>query len=113
VAQISGKSKITTGQVNKGRLGTLRKAMATNRHTKVSDLIRMTQRGYSAFHYAHGWGLCYFLIHGDSSLRKKFKEFFKEFKKEGVEPLGAFNRIFPYDEEKIDREWRNFILKLR
>ncbi len=112
-AQIVGGGKIATGQINKGRLGTLRGAMARNRYTKLSDLIRMTQRGYSAFHYAHGWGLCYFLIHADSKLRKKFKEYFKEFKKPNVKPVESFKRIFPYDEEKMDQQWKNYIRTLR
>jgi tetratricopeptide (TPR) repeat protein len=111
-AQLSGK-KILTGQVNKGRFGTLRGAMAKNRYAKLKDLIRMTQRGYSAYHYAHGWGLCYFLIHADSKLRSKFKKYFKEFKKEGVEPVAKFKEIFPYDEEKLDEEWVNYIRNLR
>jgi len=104
---------IATGQVNKGRLGTLRSAMAQNRYTKFGDLLRMVQRGYTAFHYAHGWGACYFLIHSSSKMRDKFKLYFKEFKKEGCKPIESFHRIFPWDEDKIDHEWRNYILKLR
>ncbi len=111
-AQVTGSGQLATGQVNKGRLGTLRGAMARNRYTKLSDLIRMTQRGYSAFHYAHGWGLCYFLIHHSSKMRDKFKKYFKEFKKEGVEPVAQFNKIFPWEEEKLDQEWRTYILTL-
>jgi hypothetical protein len=111
-AQLSG-GKILTGQVNKGRHGTLAGAMRRNRHTKLPELIRMTQRGYSAYHYAHGWGLCHFMIHANSKLRSKFKKYFKEFKKEGVQPVAKFNEIFPYDESKLDEEWKNYILNLR
>jgi hypothetical protein len=108
--------KLVTGLVNIRRLGTLRSAMATNRYVRLPDLIRMTQRGYGVFHYAHGWGACYFFIHADKKLFSKFKEYFKEFRKTGIDPMEAFQRIFctgTIDEEKLDKAWREYILNLQ
>jgi tetratricopeptide (TPR) repeat protein len=108
--------KLVTGLVNRGRVGALRSAMATNRYVRLPDLIRMTQRGYGPFHYAHGWGACYFFIHADKKLFLKFKEYFKEFKKTGIDPVEAFQRIFctgTIDEEKLDNAWREYILNLQ
>ncbi len=110
-AEMSG-GKLATGQINKLRHGTLKQAMTTNRYTKLPELIRMVQRGYSAFHYAHGWGLVHYLIHASKKHMKRFKEYFKEFRKEGVKPVEAFGKHFPIDENKLDEDWKRYITSI-
>jgi hypothetical protein len=108
--------KLVTGQVNRSRFSTLRTAMATNRNIRLPDLIRLSQRGYGPFQYAHGWGACYFFIHADTKLFSRFRQYFREFKKTGIDPVEAFARIIctgGVDEEKLDKAWREYILNLQ
>ncbi|MFH1422596.1 MAG: DUF1570 domain-containing protein [Planctomycetota bacterium] len=107
--------KIVIGLINKGRIGVLRNAMVTNRYVTLPSLVRMTQVGYGSFHYAHGWGACYFFIHADKKLLSRFKKYFMEFKKSGVDPVASFYKIIctgDFDETKLNEAWRKYIIAL-
>jgi hypothetical protein len=98
--------------LNTNRLSVLKRAMASGRYVRIEQLIDMTQAGYSAFHYAHGYGLVYFLLNYSKDFRNKFKKYFDAYKKPNVKPKEEFIKLFGDDWEKLNKLWCQYILSL-
>jgi len=98
--------------LNKNRLSTLKRAMASGRFVRIERLLEMTQRGFGAYHYAHAYGLVYFLVNYSKAFRKKFKKYFDAFTKPGVKPKEEFIKLFGDDWDRLNEAWRKYILSL-
>lgn len=72
--------EIVIGLVPRDRLAVLKRGLATNTLIPLSDLIRTPQPSFTAYHYAHAWGLIYMILYyGESaSVRKKCQQWFSD-----------------------------------
>lgn len=76
VAQFE-KGKAAIGLVNPERLRSLKNFIQRGNYYKLGQLCRMSQRGFSKYHYDHAWGLLYFLM---TKYQDKYIKFFFSFK---------------------------------
>lgn len=72
--------EVVIGLVPRDRLAVLKRGLETNTLIPLSDLIRTPQPRFTAYHYAHAWGLIYMILYyGESaSVRKKTQQWFSD-----------------------------------
>lgn len=78
-AYYDGKDVII-GLVPRDRLAVLKRGLAQNQLIPLTDLIRTPQPSFTAYHYAHAWGLIYMILYyGESkTVRQRCQAWFSE-----------------------------------
>jgi hypothetical protein len=117
-AYYNGK-KVEIALVPRDRLSNLKRGAAGNRLISFHDLIRTSQQQFTAYHYAHGWGLIYYMLYGakDKKTRKKRLKAFSDLlflaKKQRVQPADTEN-VFGGKKKflEFEEEWKKWIVDL-
>ena len=111
--------KVTVGLVPYDRLASLKRGIASNSMIPLSELIRTPQASFSAYHYAHAWGLIYMMLYysEDEKARKRntkvFTDLFfmartKRVSPEDVEAIFGGKEKF----EEFEASWKDWIKDL-
>ncbi len=110
--------KIDKGPTNaEGLLNILKKAMKKKKHKRVWELIECRDReefydDETGIYYAESWLLIHFLLHHQGGkYRKSFVKFLRD-EIEGNGGLESFKKIFGDDLRLLDKEFRNYVLRL-
>ena len=71
---------VVIGLVPRDRLSSLKRGIAAGNLIPLSQLIRTPQPQFTAYHYAHAWGLIYMVLYyGDSpKIRKRCQKWFSD-----------------------------------
>lgn len=111
--------KVQIALVPYDRLENLKRGAASNTLIPFHDLIRTAQAQFTGYHYAHAWGLIYFLLYGekDKKIRQKRVKAFSD-----LLFLAKTRRVNPEDTEsvfggregfqKFEEEWKRWIVEL-
>lgn len=72
--------EVVIGLVPRDRLAVLKRGLEQNQLIPLVDLIRTPQPQFTAYHYAHAWGLIYMILYyGESkTVRQRCQEWFSE-----------------------------------
>ena len=79
--------------------------MTTNKATPLGTLVQMDSDAMLQPNYAEGWTLVELL----ASRPAKFGKLLLELRKGGSE-LDAIEKVYGWDEEKLTKEWRAFVM---
>jgi hypothetical protein len=117
-AYYNGK-KVEIALVPHDRLSNLKRGASNGTLIKFHDLIRTAQPQFSAYHYAHAWGLIYYMLYGskEKKIRKKRLKAFSDLlflaKKRKVQPEDTENVFGGKDKFlKFEEEWKKWIVEL-
>ncbi len=110
-SEIRGR-KLKTGVIPRERLNSLKRAVRVDAHTSLQELIRLEQYQFTGFHYAHGWALIYFFVHGTTDGRERFKDYFTRVQNGTYEGVSTFEEIFDKPMHEIEEAWKAFVLSL-
>ncbi|MDF1664719.1 MAG: DUF1570 domain-containing protein [Planctomycetota bacterium] len=117
-AYYNGK-KVEIALVPADRLSNLKRGAAGGTLIPFHDLIRTSQQQFTAYHYAHGWGLIYYMLYGskDKKTRKKRLKQFTDLlflaKKRKVQPEDTENVFGGKDKFlKFEEEWKKWVVNL-
>ncbi len=111
-SKIQGK-KLKTGQIPRERLNSLKRGLRADAYTSLRDLIRLEQSQFTGYHYAHGWALVYFFVHGAKGGRERFVDYFTRVQNGTYEGVATFEEIFDKPIEEIEAAWKDFVLGLQ
>ncbi len=113
------KNKVEIGNVPADRLSNLKRGIRNNSTIPLTDLIRTPQPSFTAYHYAHAWGLIYMMLYfnGDEKARKRNNKVFTD-----LFFMAKTKRVSPEDVEaifggrdkflKFEEEWKKWIADL-
>ncbi len=110
-SEVEGR-KLRTSVIPRARLATLKNAMRSGEYVGLSELLRMEQAQFGAFHYAHAWGLIYFLIHGTKGGKERFIEYYERVRDGTYEGVQTFEELFNRPIPEIEEAWKEYILRL-
>ena len=103
-SKLRGK-KVDTGVIPRGRLAQLKRAINSGSYVPLKQLLAMSQAQFGALHYAHAWGLIYFLVHGTKGGKERFIKYFKRMK-EGQDGVKAFEELFDKPLDVLEKHWK-------
>lgn len=117
-AYFNGK-EVEIALVPHDRLSNLKRGAQQGTLIPFEQLIRTPQAQFSGYHYAHAWGLIYYMLYGTDkkSERKKRVKAFSDLlflaKKRKVQPEDT-ERVFGGREafRKFEEEWKTWIVEL-
>jgi hypothetical protein len=117
-AYYNGK-KVEIALVPRDRLMNLKRGGRSGTLISFYDLIRTPQPRFTGYHYAHAWGLIYYMLYGsdDKKIRKKRAKAFSDLlflaKKQKVQPEDT-ERVFggPEKFKEFEEEWKKWIADL-
>ena len=110
---------VVIGLVPRDRLQSLKRGLATNSLIPLTQLIRTPQSQFTAYHYAHAWGLIYMILYyGESKpvrqrCQKWFSDLFSAAKTGRVTPdevearLGGREKFL-----ELEQRWKDWIKDL-
>ncbi|RME03762.1 MAG: DUF1570 domain-containing protein [Planctomycetota bacterium] len=116
--------KLTVGVIPRDRLSTLQQAIRLNRYIPLRQLLRTPHQRFSGFHYAHAWGLIYYMMNGKHpkvNMKKVFMDFFdlncrKTFYPDGPRNTIAMARHFEQslgvNIQEFEESWKKYIMSL-
>lgn len=117
-AYYNGK-KVEIALVPRDRLANLKRGAASGTLISFHDLIRTSQAQFSAYHYAHAWGLIYYMLYGekDKKIRKKRTKAFSDLlflaKKRKVQPEDTENVFGGKDKfREFEESWKKWVVAL-
>lgn len=67
---VADKDTVIIGHVPRDRLANLKSGLRSNTLIPLADLIRTPQPAFTGYHYAHAWGLIYYMIYGGSEAKR-------------------------------------------
>ena len=72
--------EVVIGLVPRDRLQSLKRGLASNTLIPLTQLIRTPQQSFTAYHYAHAWGLIYMILYyGESkTVRQRCQKWFSD-----------------------------------
>lgn len=72
--------EVVIGLVPRDRLESLKRGIATNSLIPLTELIRTPQAQFTAYHYAHAWGLIYMVLYygENKAVRQKCQQWFSD-----------------------------------
>lgn len=72
--------EVVIGLVPRDRLQSLKRGLASNTLIPLTQLIRTPQQSFTAYHYAHAWGLIYMILYyGESkTVRQRCQQWFSD-----------------------------------
>ncbi len=108
-----GKGKVRTGVIPKSRLANLKRAINSGTYVPLSQLLEMQQAQFGALHYAHAWGLIYFLVNGTKGGKERFKEYFFRQRDGDPNPSKSFEELFNKPIDVIEKHWKEYIKNLK
>ena len=78
-ARIEG-DEVVIGLVPRDRLAVLKRGLATGQLIPLTELIRTPQAQFTAYHYAHAWGLIYMIFYygGSKAVRQRCQQWFAD-----------------------------------
>ena len=76
--------RLKVGVIPRDRLAVLQQAIRKGKYIRLKQLIRTTQQRFTGFHYAHAWGLIYYMLDPEKrvknrTLRRKMQKLFQDF----------------------------------
>ena len=104
--------KVTLGQVPRDRADVLKRAVQTDTHVSLRDLIRTPQSRFTAFHYAHAWGLVYFLT---NVVKKQDRDVFLNYYQgclAGKTQPQDFEAAVGLPMAELEKRWKEWVLGL-
>lgn len=111
--------EVVIGLVPHDRLAVLKRGLATNQLIPFVDLIRTPQAQFTAYHYAHAWGLIYMILYyGDSKpVRQRcqawFSELFQLSRRQRVTPEVVEERCGGRDKFlELEQRWKDWLKDL-
>lgn len=135
--EINSRGKLKVGVIPRDRLSTLREAIKKGTYIRLKDLFRTSHARFSGFHYAHGWGVIYYMLDPEKRLkdkklrdkRRKMQQVFQKFfdlncrTELAKDPIQNTNKMAVLFEGMIkkelglsladfERDWKEFILSL-
>ncbi len=110
-SEVEGR-KLRTSVIPQARLSTLKNAMRSGEYVGLAELLRMEQSQFGAFHYAHAWGLIYFLIHGTKGGKERFIEYYERVRDGTYEGTKTFEELFNRPIPEIEEAWKDYITRL-
>jgi len=113
------KKKVEIALVPYDRLSNLKRGASSNTLISFHDLIRTAQPQFTAYHYAHAWGLIYYMLYGttDKKIRKKRLKAFTDLlflaKKQKVQAEDT-EKVFGGRAkfQKFEEDWRKWVVQL-
>jgi hypothetical protein len=113
--------------VPRDRLNTLKRGFQTNKYIRLRDLLYTPYQQFGGFHYAHGWGLIYWMLHSGETftfngktfkLKEVFGDFFKRNLKQGFQHLAALFGAQSREDiikfaNQMEEPWKNYINTLQ
>ncbi len=104
--------KLKTGVIPRQRLMVLQKALRSDKHVPLADLLRRGRDTYDALCYSEGWSLVYFFAKANhGAYGERFMTYFRMLK-DGKDPMESFHKCFSTDLDKLEQTWKKFILEL-
>lgn len=104
--------KVKIGGIPKDRLLPLQRMIRRNKYISIKELIRTPQRNFTGTHYAHAWGLIYWMVYTSSRNKKIFMRIWDKCSSGGMS-VKEFEEIIKVDVDKWEAVWKGWILKLK
>ena len=113
------KKKVKIATIPKDRLAALKRGIAGNTTIPLVQLIRTPQYQFSGYHYAHAWGLIYYILYFNKNdkARKKntklFTDMFMMATSKKVQPADV-EELFggPEKFKEFEIRWKEWIAEL-
>lgn len=123
--KIDKSGKFTIG-IPRDRLNALRRGFSSNKYIKLRNLLYTPYSQFGGYHYAHGWGLIYWMLHSGEKfdfkgrsfdLKKVFGDFFERNLSQGFSALpglfGAQSREeYMACADKMEGPWKRYLNSL-
>jgi hypothetical protein len=106
--------------INNNRLMTIQKLITEKEVTRMEDFIHIPQEDFGINEYAHAWSLVYFFInYNNGQYMGLLDKYFELIKKRGLNALAdkkqhikMFEESFKTKFEVLEKEWKDYIMKL-
>ncbi|HZV02689.1 MAG TPA: DUF1570 domain-containing protein [Planctomycetota bacterium] len=110
--------EVICGRISVLRVDELKRAIKSGSYVRLKDLIRTPHASYSAFHYAHGWGLVHWMMFGPEA--KKAQKLLQAYwdlccsRPATAEDFESLVRQLGtgWDMAKLEQSWKDWILGL-
>jgi hypothetical protein len=110
--------EVICGRIAALRVDELKRAIKSGTYVRLKDLIRTPHASYTAFHYAHGWGLVHWMMFGPEA--KKAQKLLQAYwdlccaRPAGAEDFESLVRQLGagWDMAKLEQSWKDWILGL-
>jgi hypothetical protein len=111
-------SSLKTNIINRGRLYTIQQLINKKDVPRLEDIINIRQANFTIYEYAQSWSLVYFFMNYKSGqYADELEAYFEALKKKGFENRPQhkqlFENTFKIQFEVLERQWEDYILKLR
>ncbi|RME74012.1 MAG: DUF1570 domain-containing protein [Planctomycetota bacterium] len=110
-ADYDGK-RIRIGGIPKDRLIPLQRLIRRNKYIPIDELIRTPQRRFTGTHYAHAWGIIYWMIYTNKKNKAIFMRIWDKCRESGLN-FNEFKQIIRVDIKRWEAVWKDWILKLK
>lgn len=104
--------KVIIGTIPVDRLRSLKRLIKSKRYIRIRELIRTPQRKFTGIHYAHAWGLIYWMIYTNNRNRRVFMRIWDNCRDGGM-TVDDFQNIIKVDIERWEEKWIEWVMKLK
>ncbi|MBI5778944.1 MAG: FHA domain-containing protein [Planctomycetes bacterium] len=109
---------LKTNIVNNNRLQLIRDLILKKDVPRLEDIINIRQANFTIYEYAHCWSLVYFFMnYSQGQYADELEAYFEAIKRKGFENRPQhkqlFENIFKVKFEVLEKQWEDYILKLR
>lgn len=117
--KVKGKNKMVAelGRLNGLRLPVIQRAVKSNRHVPLRELLQYSQRQYysnASVCYAEGWSLCQFMFHGgNKKYARVINKFVKLVMNDTNMPVVTKKAFKGIDLDQLEADWKAWVLKQR
>jgi hypothetical protein len=111
-------TSLKTNLINQGRLQLIRNMIIKKDVPRLEDIINIRQANFALYEYAQTWSLVYFFInYNNGQYADQLENYFAAIKKRGFENRPQhkqmFEDAFKVKFEVLEKQWENYILKLK
>lgn len=109
---------LKTNIVNQNRLQLIRNLILKKDVPRLEDIINIRQANFAIYEYAHTWSLVYFFMnYNQGQYADELEAYFEALKKKGFENRPQhkqlFENTFKINFEVMEKQWEDYIIKLK
>ena len=111
-------TSLKTNIVNQNRLQLIRDLILKKDVPRLEDIINIRQANFTIYEYAQCWSLVYFFMnYNQGQYADELEAYFEAIKKKGFENRPQHKKLFEdtfkVKFEVLEKQWEDYILKLR